>query len=305
MLRIVLFLATNLAVMLMAGLIINLLGLGHTFAHGQLQLQPLLVICFIWGMLGSLVSLLMSKWIARTSTGAEIIEVPRNEGERWLLATVADLSERVGINMPEVAVFDSPQSNAFATGWNRNDAMVAVSTGLLQRMNREEVRAVLGHEIGHVANGDMVTLALIQGVLNAFVMFFARIIGNFVDRTLLNNESDAPGLAYYVTSLIGDLILGLLANIILMAFSRYREFRADAAGAQLAGSGAMIAALHRLRQEQEMPDPMPQGLHALCITEGSHEGMSLAALLASHPPLEERIRALQALPHTGRGSSQN
>ena len=293
MLRIVLFLATNLAVMLMAGLIINLLGVGHVFQHGQMQLSSLFVVCLIWGSLGSLISLLMSKWIARTSTGAEIIEQAHNEGERWLLNTVAELAERVGINMPEVAIFDSPQSNAFATGWNRNDAMVAVSTGLLQRMSRDEIRAVLSHEIGHVANGDMVTMALIQGVLNAFVMFFARIIGNFVDRNLLNNESDTPGLAYYVTSFIGDLVLGLFANIILMAFSRYREFRADAAGAQLAGAGSMIAALQRLQQEQSLPDPMPQDLHALCITEGARTGLNLAALLASHPPLEERIQALQ------------
>ena len=295
MLRIVLFLATNLAVMLMASVVLSILGIGSAFHQGQLQLQPLLVLCFVWGMAGSVVSLLLSKWIARTSTGAEIIHQPRHEGERWLLATVADLANQVRINMPEVAIFDSPQANAFATGWNRNEAMVAVSTGLLQRMNRDEIRAVLGHEIGHVANGDMVTLALIQGVLNAFVMFFARIIGNVVDRSVFNNEEDAPGIAYFITTLVADLVLGLLANIILMWFSRYREFRADAAGAHLAGRSAMISALERLGREQEMPDDMPQGMHALAITEGAHEHFSLAALLASHPPIAERIRNLQQM----------
>ncbi|NNM51071.1 MAG: protease HtpX [Pseudomonadales bacterium] len=293
MLRILLFLGTNLAVMIMAGLIMNILGIGSTFSHGQQQLGPLLVLCFIWGSLGSLISLALSKWIARKATGAEIITQPNSEAERWLLSTVANLAERAGINMPEVAIFDSVQSNAFATGWNRNDALVAVSTGLLQRMNRDEIRAVLGHEIGHVANGDMVTMALIQGILNAFVMFFARIIGNFVDRSVFNNESDSPGIAYYITSMIGDVVLGLLANIILMWFSRYREFRADAAGARLAGSNSMISALERLQQEQGLPDPMPNGMHALAITEGQHEGFSLAALMASHPPLEERIQALK------------
>ncbi len=292
MLRLVLFLATNLAVMVMAGFVLNLLGIHSTFSNGQLQLNPLLIMCLVWGMAGSLISLALSKWIAKTSTGAEVIMQPRHEGERWLLATVAELAQHAGINMPEVAVFDAPQANAFATGWNRNEALVAVSTGLLQRMTRDEIKAVLGHEIGHIANGDMVTLALIQGVLNAFVMFFARLIGNFIDRSVFNNEDDAPGLAYYVSSMIGDIVLGLLANIILMWFSRYREFRADAAGAHLAGRNAMIAALERLRREQQMPDDMPQGMHALAITEGAHEGFSLAALLASHPPLEERIRAL-------------
>lgn len=295
MLRIVLFLATNLAVMLMAGLILNLLGIGSAFRHGHLQLQSLLVICFIWGGVGSLISLLISKWAAKMSTGTEVIDEPRNEAERWLLATVADLAERAGINMPEVGVFPSYQSNAFATGWNKNDALVSVSTGLLERMNRDEIRAVLGHEIGHVANGDMVTLALIQGVLNAFVMFFARIIGNFVDRNIFNNESDSPGIAFYVTSMIGDLVLGLLANIILMWFSRYREFRADAASAELNGKNPMISALERLRAEHEMPDQMPAEMHAMAITEGQKEGFSIAALFMSHPPLEERIAALQQM----------
>jgi heat shock protein HtpX len=197
--------------------------------------------------------------------------------------------------MPEVGIFPSHQSNAFATGWNKNKALVAVSTGLLGRMNQDELRAVLAHEIGHVANGDMVTLALIQGVVNAFVMFFARIIGNFVDRVIFKNESDSPGIAYFVTSIIMDIVLGIAASAIVMYFSRIREYRADEAGARLAGKQAMISALLSLRQEQELPDEMPQEMKAFAISAGKEKGFSIAALFQTHPSIEDRVAALQRL----------
>ena len=295
MLRIVLFLLTNLAVMLVAGVVLSLLGVGSTHGAGNtLQLGNLLVMCFVFGTVGSLVSLLMSKWMAKRSMGVQMIESPRSGEERWLVDTVAELSQKAGIKMPEVGIFPSYQSNAFATGWNKNAALVAVSSGLLQRMTRDEVRAVLGHEIGHVANGDMVTLALVQGVVNAFVMFFSRIIGNFVDRVVFKNE-DGPGIAYMVTSIIADIVLGILASTIVMYFSRYREFRADEAGAQLAGRQAMINALRALQREHEVPDQMPAEMTAMAITTGKREGFSVASLFMSHPPLEKRIEALQNL----------
>ena len=295
MLRIVLFLLTNLAVVLVAGIVLSLLGVGSTHGAGNtLQLGNLLVFCFVFGSVGSLISLLMSKWMAKRSMGVQLIETPRTGEERWLLDTVAELSQKAGIKMPEVGIFPSYQSNAFATGWNRNDALVAVSSGLLQRMTKDEVRAVLGHEIGHVANGDMVTLALIQGVVNAFVMFFSRIIGNFVDRVVFKNE-EGPGIAYFVTSIIADIVLGILASVIVMYFSRYREFRADEAGAELAGRQSMINALRALQREHEVPDQMPAEMTAMAITEGKREGFSLASLFMSPPPLEKRIEALQRL----------
>jgi len=295
MLRIVLFLLTNLAVMLVAGIVLSLLGVGSTHGAGNtLQLGNLLVMCFVFGSVGSLISLLMSKWMAKRTMGVQLIENPRSGEERWLLDTVADLAQRAGIKMPEVGIFPSYQSNAFATGWNRNDALVAVSSGLLQRMNKDEVRAVLAHEVGHVANGDMVTLALIQGVVNAFVMFFSRIIGNFVDRVVFKNE-EGPGIAYYVTRIIADIVLGILASAIVMAFSRHREFRADEAGAALAGRAAMISALRALQREHEVPDQMPAEMTAMAITTGKLEGFTLAQLFMSHPPLEKRIAHLQSL----------
>jgi len=295
MLRIVLFLLTNLAVVLVAGIVLSLLGVGSTHGAGNtLQLGNLLVMCFVFGSVGSLISLLMSKWMAKRTMGVQLIENPRSGEERWLLDTVADLAQRAGIKMPEVGIFPSYQSNAFATGWNRNDALVAVSSGLLQRMNKDEVRAVLAHEVGHVANGDMVTLALIQGVVNAFVMFFSRIIGNFVDRVVFKNE-EGPGIAYYVTCIIADIVLGILASAIVMAFSRHREFRADEAGAALAGRAAMISALRALQREHEVPDQMPAEMTAMAITTGKLEGFTLAQLFMSHPPLEKRIAHLQSL----------
>ncbi len=293
MMRIALFLLTNLAVVVVAGIVLSLLGVGSTHGAGNtLQLGNLLAFCFVFGAVGSLVSLLMSKWMAKRTMRVQLVESPRTAEERWLLETVAELSQKAGIKMPEVGIFASHQSNAFATGWNKNDALVAVSTGLLQRMRREEVRAVLGHEIGHVANGDMVTLALIQGVVNAFVMFFSRIIGNFVDRVVFKNEN-GPGIAYYVTSIVADIVLGILASTIVMYFSRYREFRADEAGARLAGRQNMIDALRALQREHEVPDQMPAEMTAMAITAGKREGFSFASLFMSHPPLEKRIAALQ------------
>ncbi|MFP5429985.1 MAG: protease HtpX [Gammaproteobacteria bacterium] len=293
MLRIALFLLTNLAIIVVAGIVLSILGVGSSHGAGNtLQLGNLLVICFVFGMIGSLFSLFISKWMAKRSTGTQLIENPRTEEERWLIATVQELSNKAGIKMPEVGIFPSYQSNAFATGWNKNAALVAVSTGLLQRMSRDEVKAVLGHEIGHVANGDMVTLSLIQGVVNTFVMFFSRIIGNFVDRVVFKNE-EGPGIAYYVTSIVADLVLGILASTIVMWFSRRREFKADIAGAELAGKQSMINALRRLQAEHELPDQMPAEMTALAITTGKLEGFSLAKLFMSHPPLEVRIQALQ------------
>ncbi len=293
MLRIALFLLTNLAIIVVAGIVLSILGVGSSHGAGNtLQLGNLLIMCFVFGMVGSLFSLFISKWMAKRSTGTQIIENPRTEEERWLIATVQELSDKAGIKMPEVGIFPSYQSNAFATGWNKNAALVAVSTGLLQRMSRDEVKAVLGHEIGHVANGDMVTLSLIQGVVNTFVMFFSRIIGNFVDRVVFKNE-DGPGIAYYVTSIVADLVLGILASTIVMWFSRRREFKADIAGAELAGKQSMINALRRLQAEHELPDQMPAEMTALAITTGKLEGFSLAKLFMSHPPLEVRIQALQ------------
>jgi len=295
MLRIGLFLLTNLAVLVVVGIIMSIFGVGSTHTAGGLNLTNLLILCFLWGMVGSIISLLLSKPLAKWTTKTQVIQSPSNQAEAWLLQTVNELSQRAGIKMPEVGIFPSHQSNAFATGWNKNKALVAVSTGLLGRMNQDELRAVLAHEIGHVANGDMVTLALIQGVVNAFVMFFARIIGNFVDRVIFKNESDSPGIAYFVTSIIMDIVLGIAASAIVMYFSRIREYRADEAGARLAGKQAMISALLSLRQEQELPDEMPQEMKAFAISAGKEKGFSIAALFQTHPSIEDRVAALQRL----------
>ncbi|MBK8973005.1 MAG: protease HtpX [Hahellaceae bacterium] len=290
MLRILLFLATNIAVVAVASITLRLLGVEPYLQGNGLNLTSLLIFCFVFGMSGAMVSLFLSKWMAKMSTRTQIIEQARTPDERWLLQTVKELADEAGIKMPQVGVFPAMQSNAFATGWNKNDALVAVSEGLLHRFNRDEVRAVLAHEIGHVANGDMVTLALIQGVVNTFVMFFARIIGNIVDRVILKNE-DGPGIGFFVSTLVAELVLGILASAIVMWFSRRREYRADEMGARLAGTGAMIAALERLRAETELPDQMPDTLTAFGITEGAKGG--LKAMFMSHPPLEDRIAALR------------
>lgn len=292
MMRILLFVATNLAVVLVASITLSLFGFnGFMAANGvDLNLSKLLVFCAVFGFAGSLVSLFISKWMAKMTTGTQIISQPRTRHEQWLLQTVEELAREAGIKMPEVGIFPAYEANAFATGWNRNDALVAVSQGLLERFSPDEVRAVLAHEIGHVANGDMVTLALVQGVVNTFVMFFARIIGNFVDKVIFKNE-EGQGIAYYVATIVAELILGILASMIVMWFSRRREYRADEAGAQLAGTGAMIGALQRLRVEQGMPVHMPDTLKAFGINGGLKHG--LAGLLMSHPPLEDRIEALR------------
>lgn len=294
--RILLFLATNLAIIVLASITLSLLGVETILAENgvDLDLGNLLVFCAVFGMAGSFISLAISKWMAKRATGTRVIENATSADERWLLETVRELAGEAGIGMPEVGVFDSAQPNAFATGWNRNAALVAVSTGLLRNMRPNEVRAVLAHEIGHVANGDMVTLALVQGVVNTFVMFLARLAGFFVDRVILRNERGL-GIGYFVTSIVMDIVLGMLAMSIVMWFSRFREYRADAAGANLAGREHMIAALERLRMGTDMPDAMPASMQAFGINQGLRSGVQ--KLFSSHPPLEDRIAALQEQRH--------
>ncbi len=288
--RILLFLATNLAVILVASITLRLLGVDSYLTQNGIQYGSLLAFAAVFGFSGALISLMMSKFIAKKTTRARVIESPRTPAERWLVETVAELSAKAGIRTPEVAIFPASQSNAFATGWNKNDALVAVSEGLLHRFNKEEIRAVLGHEIGHVANGDMVTLALIQGVVNTFVIFAARVIGSVVDRTVFRTEQ-GHGPGFWIVSIVAEIVLGILASTIVFWFSRRREFRADIAGAQLAGRNAMISALARLKQESGMPDQMPDNLQAFGINRGARGGLS--ALFMTHPPLEQRIEALQ------------
>ncbi|AMD01709.1 protease HtpX [Halomonas sp. M5N1S17] len=294
MMRILLFLGTNLAVIVVASITLRLLGV-EGYLRGQgINFNALLIFCFIVGMAGSMISLFISKWMAKRSTGTVVIETPSNATEKWLLDTVAELSRDAGIKTPEVGIFPAQQSNAFATGWNKNDALVAVSAGLLNRMRPEEVRAVLAHEIGHVANGDMVTLALIQGVVNTFVMFFARVVAHLVD-SFLKSRTDGAGLGfmgYFAVVIVAEIVFGIIASAIVAWFSRFREYRADAAGAQLAGSGAMINALARLKAETQMPDQMPDTLRAMAITKGQTKSL-MERLFASHPPLDDRIRALK------------
>lgn len=292
MLRIGLFLLTNLAVLVVAGIVLNLLGVGRYLdASGNLDLQTLLIFCAVFGFSGSIISLLLSKFMAKRAMGVQLITQPRSADEQWLVTTVEDLAQRAGIKTPEIGIFPAREANAFATGWNRNAALVAVSLGLLQRFDREEVRAVLAHEIGHVANGDMITLSLIQGVVNTFVMFFARIIGHTIDKVVFKNEN-GHGIAFYAVTIVAELVLGFLASAIVMAFSRHREYRADAAGANLAGRGAMIRALQRLQAEVNagVESPMPDGMKAFGISGGFKQ--KFGKLFASHPPLQERIEAL-------------
>ncbi len=292
MMRIGLFLLTNIAVIALASVTLSFFGVGSMLqANGvNLDLGNLLVFCALFGFIGSFVSLLLSKFLAKHGTGTEVITQARSADEQWLLDTVKELADKAGIGMPEVGIFPAQQANAFATGWNKNDALVAVSLGLLQRFRKEEIRAVLAHEIGHVANGDMVTLALIQGVVNTFVMFFARIIGNFVDRVILKNEQ-GHGIGYFITTIVAEIVLGFLASTIVAWFSRRREYRADEAGAYLASPHAMIGALQRLKAESNVPDQMPETLTAFGIS--SHMKQGFMALLSTHPPLDDRIAALQ------------
>jgi heat shock protein HtpX len=291
--RILLFLATNLAVLVLVSIIFNLLGLQGILAENgvDLNLGGLLVFCALFGMGGAMISLFLSKWMAKRSTGTYIIEQPRNRDEQWLVDTVGELAGEAGIGMPTVGIFPSEAANAFATGWNRNDALVAVSAGLLRRFRPEEVRAVMAHEIGHVANGDMVTLGLVQGVVNTFVMFFARVIGHTVDRVVFKTER-GYGIGYFVVTIVSEILLGILASMIVFWFSRWREYRADAAGAGLTTRSHMVAALQRLREEQGLPQDLPGELTAFGITEQMKERIS--SLFRSHPPLEDRIRALQS-----------
>jgi len=291
--RILLFLATNLAIIVVASITFRLLGFESILAANgvDLDLTALLVFCALFGFGGSFISLLLSKTIAKWSTKAQVITEPRNATERWLVDTVARQAKEAGIGMPEVAIFPASEPNAFATGASRNNALVAVSIGLLENMKPDEVEAVLGHEIGHVANGDMITLTLIQGVVNTFVMCFARVIGWFVDRVILKNERGL-GIGFWVTTIVAEITLGILASAIVMWFSRRREFRADAAGARLAGRHNMIAALERLKRAQDLPSNMPASLTAFGISSGGVQG--LRALLRSHPPLDDRIAALKA-----------
>ncbi len=283
--RMFLFLATNLAVLALVSVVMSVLGVNPQ------QTSGLLVMAALFGFGGSIISLLLSKWIAKRTTGAQVITQPRNEAEQWLLSTVRRQAEQAGIGMPEVAIYDAPEINAFATGANRNNALVAVSTGLLRAMSRDEAEAVLGHEVSHVANGDMVTMALLQGVLNTFVIVLARVVGRVVDGAISGNrDSDAPGFGYYIIVFVLEMVFGLFASMIAMWFSRHREFRADAGGAALAGRQKMVAALERLAQ-MHGASTLPKQVAAFGINGGI--GSGLQRLLMSHPPLEERIAALR------------
>ena len=287
--RIFLFLLTNLAVMLVLTIVARLLGIDVYLASTGQDLGGLLVFAALFGFGGAIISLLISKWSAKRAMGVRVITQASNETERWLLSTIERFAKEAGIGMPEVGIFDSPDPNAFATGANKNKALVAVSTGLLQRMNKREVEAVLGHEIGHVANGDMVTLTLIQGVVNTFVIFLARIVGNFIDKAILKNEN-GRGIGYFVSVMVAEIVFGVLASMIVAWFSRQREFRADAAGAVLGGRDAMIGALESLKRAHE-PLPLPDAMRAFGIA--SVPGGGLKALFMTHPPLDERIAALR------------
>ncbi|HEX4872867.1 MAG TPA: protease HtpX [Nevskiaceae bacterium] len=284
--RIVLFLATNIAVMLVLSVVASLLGANQFLHANGLNLGQLLVFSAIFGFGGSFISLAMSKWMAKASTGAQVITEPRTAAERWLLQTVERQARAAGIGMPEVAVFDAPEPNAFATGMNRNNALVAVSTGLLRHMSQDEVEAVLGHEVAHVANGDMVTLTLIQGVVNTFVMFLSRVVGYVIDRAVFKTERGV-GPGYHISVLVLQIVFGILASAIVCWFSRQREFRADAGGAHLAGKRKMIAALQKL-QAAHGQSSLPEQVSAFGVIGGARK------LFMTHPPIEERIAALQA-----------
>ena len=287
MMRILLFLGTNIAIIALISVTFRLLGLDGILAQNgvDLDMNALLVYSAVIGFSGSLISLFMSKFMAKKSMGVQLIEQPRSQDEHWLVNTVQRQAQAEGIGMPEVGIFNG-SPNAFATGWNKNAALVAVSTGLLQSMNRDEVEAVLAHEISHVANGDMVTLTLIQGVINTFVVFFSRVIGHVVDRVVFKVER-GHGPAFWIVSLAAQFILGILASMIVMWFSRWREYRADAGGAELAGRHKMISALRKLKQAHD-PQPLPDEMAAFGIS-----GAGLKELFASHPPLDDRIAALE------------
>ncbi len=294
--RIVLFLATNLAIIVVLSITLRLLGVERILDEqgADLDLNALLIFAAVFGFGGSFISLAISKWMAKKTTGAQVIDRPSNQTEQWLVRTVERQAREAGIGMPEVAIYDSPEINAFATGANRNNALVAVSTGLLKKMSADEAEAVLGHEVSHIANGDMVTLSLIQGVVNTFVIFLSRIIGHFVDRVIFKVER-GHGPAFWITTIIAEIILGILASIIVLWFSRQREFRADSGGAQLAGRHKMIAALERLKLNYEASSDLPDQLTAFGIS-GLRKSQ-FGKLFLSHPPLDERIAALKSAEH--------
>ena len=290
--RIALFLITNLAILVVLSIVLSLLGVDSLLAENgvDLDLQALLIYSAVIGMTGSFISLAMSKWSARRMTGAKVITQAENKTQQWLLATVERQASQAGIKMPEVAIYQSPDVNAFATGMSRNNALVAVSSGLIESMKMDEAEAVLAHEVSHVANGDMVTLALIQGVVNTFVIFASRVVGHIIDRVVLKNER-GHGIGFFVSSMIAQVVFGILASTIVMYFSRMREFKADAGAAELAGSQKMISALQRL-QSIHQPSRLPEEMAAFGINGGVAEGFK--KLFLSHPPLEERIAALQS-----------
>jgi len=291
MMRILLFLATNAAILVLISIVFQIFGIGGVLAENgvDLNLQALLVMSAVIGFGGAFISLAISKFMAKRSMGVQVILQPRNSTEQWLLSTVQHQAREAGIDMPEVGIFNSPQPNAFATGMRRNNALVAVSTGLLQNMSRDEVEAVLGHEVSHVANGDMVTMGLIQGVVNTFVIFLSRVIGHVVDRVVFKTER-GYGPAYFITSIVAQIFLSVFASMIVMWFSRRREFRADAGGANLASRQKMIAALRALQRKSE-PADLPGAFAAFGISGGIGDGMK--RLFMSHPPLEERIATLE------------
>ncbi len=288
--RIALFLATNIAILLVLSIAMRVLGLEPYLTETGLNLTSLLVMAAVMGFGGSFISLAISKWMAKKSMGVRVIESPSNSTELWLVDTVKKYAADAGIGMPEVGIFDTPEVNAFATGMTRNSSLVAVSSGLLQKMTRPEAEAVVGHEIAHIANGDMVTLTLIQGVVNTFVIFLSRVIGHTVDRVVFKNER-GHGPAFWITTIVAQMVLGILASIIVMWFSRQREFRADRGGASLASGPAMIAALERLNSLH--PAPLPEKMAAFGIAGGGAHG--LKRLFMTHPPLDERIAALRAV----------
>lgn len=288
--RIFLFIATNIAILLVLSIVLNLLGFEGYLTQNGLNMGQLLLFCAVFGMGGSFISLAMSKWIAKRSVGAQVITDPKDQTSQWLVATVQRMARERNIGMPEVAVFDSPEPNAFATGASRNNALVAVSTGLLRNMNKAEVEAVIGHEMTHVSNGDMVTLTLIQGVLNTFVMFLARIVGYAIDKAVFRNERDEVGIGYFVTVIVAQIVFGILASIIVMWFSRQREFRADAGGAELSSRDNMIGALEALKRAHD-PEGLPDQMAAFGVSGGQSRW---GALFRSHPPLDDRIAALRS-----------
>lgn len=287
--RVGLFILMNLAVLLLVRVVVGIFGIDFYLSQQGLNLQVLLVWSFLFGMAGSFISLMASKWMAKRFTGAEVIDRPRNNMEGWLLNTVHMHAQAAGIAKPEVAIYDSPEPNAFATGPSRNNSLVAVSTGLLRAMDQDEASAVLGHEVSHVANGDMVTMALLQGVLNTFVYFLSTVVGYAVDRVVFKNE-EGVGIGYFVVTMAAQIVLGILASIVLAWFSRRREFRADAGGAHLAGTEKMVGALQALKRSVE-PSHLPEQMAAFGISGDRRRG--LMALLASHPPLDDRIAALR------------